>query len=184
MRSWPARAGGREIFPVAARLEAGRLHLDFGTEGPRVVLTVRPRRQVFDPRGRDRRRSETRGAGVRRSRPRTRRPARRAILGLPARAHHRHARAGTAARDRAAPSSGVPGAGPRGRERGHRRRARDDLRVALQEAVEDAPALPHSKLGGPWALDGPVNRGSYLFNFDGVTLANVDAWIALCAGSE
>ena len=56
---------------------------------------------------------------------------------------------------------------------------RDEFRTALQEAVEDAPDLPHSRLGGPWALDAPVNRGSYLFNFDGVTPANVDAWIAL-----
>ena len=56
---------------------------------------------------------------------------------------------------------------------------RDEFRTALQEAVEDAPELPHSRLGGPWALDAPVNRGSYLFNFDGITPANVDAWIAL-----
>ena len=56
---------------------------------------------------------------------------------------------------------------------------RDEFRTALQEAVEDAPDLPHSRLGGPWALDAPANRGSYLFNFDGVTPANVDAWIAL-----
>lgn len=52
-----------------------------------------------------------------------------------------------------------------------------DLRSALQEAVSGSPDLPHSKLGGPWAWDQPINRGSYLFNFDGVTEQNVDRWI-------
>jgi hypothetical protein len=55
----------------------------------------------------------------------------------------------------------------------------EGLRTALQAAVSAAPDLPHSPLGGPWALDAPINRGSYLFNFDGVTEANADAWIAL-----
>ena len=54
-----------------------------------------------------------------------------------------------------------------------------EFRTALQEAMEDAPELPHSRLGGPWALDAAINRGSYLFNFDGITTANVDAWIEL-----
>ncbi len=54
-----------------------------------------------------------------------------------------------------------------------------ELRTALQEAVSAAPELPHSPLGGPWALDAPINRGSYLFNFDGITEENVDEWIAL-----
>jgi hypothetical protein len=54
-----------------------------------------------------------------------------------------------------------------------------DLRAVLQEAVSAAPELPHSRLGGPWALDEPINRGSYLFNFDGVTEKNVDRWIEL-----
>jgi hypothetical protein len=54
-----------------------------------------------------------------------------------------------------------------------------ELRAALQEAVSAAPELPHSPLGGPWALDAPINRGSYLFNFDGITEENVDEWIAL-----
>ncbi len=54
-----------------------------------------------------------------------------------------------------------------------------DLRSALQDAVSSSPDLPHSKLGGPWAWDQPINRGSYLFNFDGVTEQNVDRWIEL-----
>ena len=54
-----------------------------------------------------------------------------------------------------------------------------ELRTALQEAVSAAPELPHSPLGGPWALDAPINRGSYLFNFDGITEEDVDDWIAL-----
>lgn len=51
------------------------------------------------------------------------------------------------------------------------------LREGLQEAVSAAPELPHSPLGGPWALDSPLNRSSYLFNFDGIRLEQVDGWI-------
>lgn len=53
------------------------------------------------------------------------------------------------------------------------------LREILQEAVSSAPELPHSPLGGPWALDQRINRGSYLFNFDGITEQNADEWIKL-----
>ena len=54
-----------------------------------------------------------------------------------------------------------------------------EMRRLLQDAVTDAPDLPHSPLGGPWALDAPTNRGSYLFNFDGITDESVHEWIAL-----
>ena len=56
---------------------------------------------------------------------------------------------------------------------------RDELRPVMQEVVSAAPDLPHSPLGGPWALDAPINRGSYLFNFGGLTEETVDDWIAL-----
>ena len=55
----------------------------------------------------------------------------------------------------------------------------DKLRQVLQEAVAAAPELPHSPIGGPWALGKPINQGSYLFNFDGVTEQTADAWIDL-----
>ena len=51
------------------------------------------------------------------------------------------------------------------------------LRQALQEAVSAAPDVPHSPLGGPWALDAEINQGSYLFNFGGLTEQTVDEWI-------
>ncbi|HOJ53756.1 MAG TPA: hypothetical protein PK184_03025 [Phycisphaerae bacterium] len=51
------------------------------------------------------------------------------------------------------------------------------LRKALQDAVAAAPELPHSPLGGPWALDAEINRGSYLFNFTDLTEQTVDDWI-------
>jgi hypothetical protein len=54
------------------------------------------------------------------------------------------------------------------------------LRHAMQEAVGEAEDLPRSSIGGPWALDAPANRGSYLFNFGNVTEATVDKWIELC----
>jgi len=53
------------------------------------------------------------------------------------------------------------------------------LRKVMQEVVSAAEDLPHSAIGGPWALDAPVNRGSYLFNFGDVTEETVDDWIRL-----
>ena len=38
-----------------------------------------------------------------------------------------------------------------------------DLRDALKEAVSASDTLPQSPLGGPWAMDAPINRASYLF---------------------
>ncbi|MBT7060667.1 MAG: hypothetical protein HN976_36580 [Lentisphaerae bacterium] len=53
-----------------------------------------------------------------------------------------------------------------------------ELRSALQTIVSEAPDLPHSPLGGPWALDAPENRNSYLFGI--ATEETVDEWIKLC----
>jgi hypothetical protein len=58
----------------------------------------------------------------------------------------------------------------------------DDLRSMEQQAVTDAPELIQSPIGGPWALDAPINRGSYLFNTNDLSVETVDEWIAL-AGS-
>jgi hypothetical protein len=54
-----------------------------------------------------------------------------------------------------------------------------ELRRALQEVVSAAPDLPHSPIGGPWALGQEINEGSYLFNFGNLTEQTVDAWIEL-----
>jgi hypothetical protein len=51
------------------------------------------------------------------------------------------------------------------------------MRDVLKEAVSAAPDLPHSPVGGPWALDGLLNRTSYLFNFGGLSEETADAWI-------
>ena len=56
---------------------------------------------------------------------------------------------------------------------------REQLRRAMQDAVRDAPELPHSPVGGPWALDSAANRASYLFNFGNLTEKTVDSWIKL-----
>lgn len=53
----------------------------------------------------------------------------------------------------------------------------EEFRRVLQEAVAAAAELPHSPIGGPWALGKPINQGSYLFNFGGMSLDNVDEWI-------
>ena len=54
-----------------------------------------------------------------------------------------------------------------------------ELRQVIQEAVTAAPELPHSPIGGPWALGQPINSGSYLFNFGDMTVEKADDWIAL-----
>ncbi len=53
-----------------------------------------------------------------------------------------------------------------------------ELRSVMQEVVRGAEELPFTDVGGPFALDAPINRGSYLFDFGQVTEDTVDAWIA------
>lgn len=53
------------------------------------------------------------------------------------------------------------------------------LRDIMKEVVSAAEELPRSDIGGPWALDAPGNRGSYLFDFGQCTEATVDEWVAL-----
>ena len=53
------------------------------------------------------------------------------------------------------------------------------LRQVMQEVVSVAKDLPHSSIGGPWALDAPINQGSYLFNFGDLSEDKVDDWIEL-----
>ncbi len=50
------------------------------------------------------------------------------------------------------------------------------VRDVLKEIVQ-AEGLPYSPLGGPFAIDAPENRGSYLFAM--VSESDVDEWIAL-----
>lgn len=53
------------------------------------------------------------------------------------------------------------------------------LRAVLQQAVTAAPDVPHSPIGGPFAMGQPITQGSYLFNFGDMSEAKVDAWIEL-----
>jgi len=55
----------------------------------------------------------------------------------------------------------------------------NELRPVMKEVVSSAPELPKSSIGGPWALDAEINRGSYMFNFGGMSEATVDDWIRL-----
>lgn len=52
------------------------------------------------------------------------------------------------------------------------------MREAMKDVVREAPGIPASTVGGPWALEGPLNRSSYVFNFSGLSEATVDQWIA------
>ncbi|HUT74304.1 MAG TPA: hypothetical protein VM221_05670 [Armatimonadota bacterium] len=54
-----------------------------------------------------------------------------------------------------------------------------ELRQVMQEVVSAAPELPHSSIGGPWALDAEINRGSYLFNLANLSEQTADDWIRL-----
>lgn len=54
-----------------------------------------------------------------------------------------------------------------------------NLRRVMQEVVTAAPELPHSPIGGPWALDAEINQGSYLFNFGDMSEDKADDWIKL-----
>lgn len=55
------------------------------------------------------------------------------------------------------------------------------IRNVLKEVVRSSPELPQyeNPIGGPWALDAEINRGSYLFDFGDITEETVDQWIAL-----
>ncbi|MHC4178054.1 MAG: hypothetical protein ACYSWU_11145, partial [Planctomycetota bacterium] len=55
----------------------------------------------------------------------------------------------------------------------------EKLRSVMQHVVTAAKELPHSPLGGPWALGRPINQGSYLFNFGGMSEEKADDWIEL-----
>jgi len=51
------------------------------------------------------------------------------------------------------------------------------LRDVMKEAVSTADELPKTNIGGPWALDGEINRGSYLFDFGALNEETVDDWV-------
>ena len=58
--------------------------------------------------------------------------------------------------------------------------APDRLRQALKEVALSSEDIPRSLLGGPWAVEAPINRGSYLIDADGkLGEETADAWIAL-----
>ena len=62
----------------------------------------------------------------------------------------------------------------------------DRLRDLLKEVVRAHKELPQTKTGGPWALDGPINRGSYVMDLTfliekgSISESNVDGWAKLC----
>jgi len=55
----------------------------------------------------------------------------------------------------------------------------EQMREIMQDVVKAAPDLPHSPLGGPWAMNNDINRGSYLFDFGELNEKTVDDWIKL-----
>lgn len=58
-----------------------------------------------------------------------------------------------------------------------------DLRDALKEAVSETDAIPDSAVGGPWALDAPINHQSYFLDTSGrVNEETVGDWIEMLNG--
>jgi len=57
--------------------------------------------------------------------------------------------------------------------------AQAQLRDVMKEVVTHADELPKSNIGGPFALDAEINRGSYLFDLEGISEDTVDSWIDL-----
>ncbi|MCC6698353.1 MAG: hypothetical protein IT365_22200 [Candidatus Hydrogenedentes bacterium] len=55
---------------------------------------------------------------------------------------------------------------------------RNVMKEAITAAVDAGDEIPRTNIGGPWALDGEVNRGSYIFDFGYITEETVDKWIA------
>ena len=53
-----------------------------------------------------------------------------------------------------------------------------EMRDALKQVVSGESGLPCSPIGGPWALDAPCNRESYLFS-RGMSEESVEDWIGL-----
>jgi hypothetical protein len=53
------------------------------------------------------------------------------------------------------------------------------MRAVLQQAVAEAPDVPHSPIGGPRAMGQKITQGSYLFNFGDMSAAKVEPWIRL-----
>ena len=52
------------------------------------------------------------------------------------------------------------------------------LREVMQKVVSEAQELPHSPIGGPWALEPAINHGSYLLVGE-VSEQQADGWIRL-----
>ena len=55
---------------------------------------------------------------------------------------------------------------------------RNVMKEAVKAAVKAGDDIPRTNIGGPWALDGEINRGSYIFDFGYITEETVDTWIA------
>jgi len=51
------------------------------------------------------------------------------------------------------------------------------MRGIMKLIVAAAPDLPHSNVGGPFAMDAVMNRESYILDWDGMTESTVDDWI-------
>ncbi|MCC6823618.1 MAG: hypothetical protein IT579_23085 [Verrucomicrobia subdivision 3 bacterium] len=54
-----------------------------------------------------------------------------------------------------------------------------ELQTNLKRVIRDHKNLPQTDVGGPWAIDAQITRGSYLIEMGHMTENNVDEWIAV-----
>ena len=55
----------------------------------------------------------------------------------------------------------------------------DRMRAIMKKVVKESPELPESGVGGPWAWEAPINRGSYFLDSQGITENTAADWAAL-----
>ncbi len=54
-----------------------------------------------------------------------------------------------------------------------------EMRALIKTVVKAADDLPHSPVGGPYALDTPMSKGSFVFDLGDIGEHNVDQWIEM-----
>jgi hypothetical protein len=174
-----ARVRGQELPATAARLEAGRLTLQFGTNGPQAVVKAESRAScvvlsvesvsggevealtfLSVPLSLQGRPEEAFGACALSLNLQTRVDALPALqTELRTACERKFGLVGARVAIAAAPM--------------------ERLLPVLQETLAGASELPVCRTAGPWAREVPFNHGSYLFNFGALTEANVGDWIEM-----
>jgi len=171
------KKGGKEFTPSAVAFEAGRITVEFGEAGVRAILRVKTEKRYFtldvlsvtgDP-----------DEAVLINVPLTLKGKLEEPFACSALALNLQTDVPT-----------MPGPNPKLHASCYRKFGLQGAKVAIlacpqaqlrdvmKEVVSAADELPKTNIGGPWALDGELNRGSYVFDFGDISESTVDNWIA------